>query len=68
MQPHKASRSDLKAIIGNYAAQQDVKTFALKLDAFFVLNHPQVEQDIRKEMLRTLQAENVTLIGYEWLV
>ena len=48
---------DLKIIIENYAAQQDAETFALELDAFFVLNQLHVEQDVRKEMLRTLQVD-----------
>lgn len=59
---------ELKAIVEGYGAQQDVKIFAQELDAFFALNQLHIEQDTRKEMLRTLQAEDITLIGYEWLI
>ena len=58
---------DLKAILERYDEKREVEEFALELDSFFVLNQLHVETDARRNLLRTIQAEDVTLIGYEWL-
>lgn len=52
-----------ETIIRGYAIQGA----ECRLDAFFVLNQLHVDTDPRRELLRTIQAEDVTLIGYEWL-